>query len=210
MLMKLIVFGATGSVGLQIVKQALQRGHSVTAFTRTPEKLSSLHHSGLKIFKGDIFDSIAVEKATRQQDSVLCAIGDGNKGTVRAEGTRNIISAMKNAGVTRLICQTTLGLGESRGNLNFLWKYIMFGFLLKKAFHDHELQEKHLVNSGLDYTIVRPAALTDGNVTRNYNIGFDGNYKSLNLKIARADVADFMLQQMESNEYLRKAVSISN
>jgi putative NADH-flavin reductase len=208
--MKLIVFGATGSLGSQIVDQGLQKGHSVTAFTRTPEKLSSMSQSGLKIFKGDIFDSKAVEKATREQDGVFCAIGDGNKGTVRAEGTKNIISGMKRTGVTRLICQTTLGLGESHGNLNFFWKYIMFGLLLKKAFYDHELQEKHLLNSGLDYTIVRPSAFTDGNITRNYNIGFDGNYKSLNLKISRADVADFMLQQMESNEYVRRAVSISN
>jgi len=210
MLMNLIVFGATGSVGLQIVNQALKRGHSVTAFTRAPEKLSSNGHPRLKIFKGDIFDSLAVEKATRGHDSVFCAIGDGNKGTVRAEGTRNIISAMKSTGVTRLICQTTLGLGESRGNLNFLWKYVMFGFLLKKAFNDHELQEKLLFNSGLEYTIVRPSAFMDGSITRNYNIGFDGSYKSLDLKIARADVADFMLQQMETNEYVKKAVSISN
>jgi putative NADH-flavin reductase len=208
--MKLIVFGSTGSVGTQIVNQALEKGHSVTAFTRNPEKLSSLIRPGLKILKGDVCDSIAVENAIRQQDSVLCAIGDGNKGTVRAEGTKNIISAMKSTGVTRLVCQTTLGLGESRGNLNFFWKHIMFGFLLKKAFQDHELQEQHLLRSGLDYTIVRPSAFTDGNITRNYSVGFDGNNKSLNLKIARADVADFMLRQLESSEYLRKAVSISN
>jgi putative NADH-flavin reductase len=210
MLMKLIVFGATGSVGTQIVIQALECGHSVTAFTRNPEKLSSLSQPGLKILKGDICNSNAVENAIRQQDSVLCAIGDGNKGLVRAEGTRNIISAMKSTGVTRLICQTTLGLGESRGNLSFFWKHIMFGLLLKKAFKDHELQEQHLLRSGLDYTIVRPGAFIDGNITRNYSVGFDGNYKSLNLKIARADVADFMLKQLESSEYLRKAVSISN
>ena len=208
--MKLIVFGATGSVGTQIVNQALDRGHIVTAFTRTPEKLSPLSRPGLKILKGDICDSKAVENAVGQHDSVLCAIGDGNKGFVRAEGTRNIISAMKSTGVTRVICQTTLGLGESRGNLNFFWKHVMFGFLLKKAFRDHELQEQQLFRSGLDYTIVRPAAFIDGSITRNYRVGFDGNYKSLNLKIARADVADFMLKQLESSEYLRKAVSISN
>jgi len=208
--MKLIVFGATGSIGIQLITQALQQGHLVTAFTRNPEKLSSYHQTKLTIIKGDIFNSADVEKAVQQQDCVLCAIGDGNKGTVRAAGTKNIISAMKKAGISRLVCQTTLGLGESNGNLNFLWKYIMFGLLLKKAFRDHEIQEKYLLESGLDYTIVRPSAFMDGNITRNYKTGFDGRYKKLNLKITRADVADFMMQQIQSRDYIKRAVSISN
>jgi putative NADH-flavin reductase len=207
--MKLIVFGATGSVGFQILNQALERGHSVTAFTRNPGKLSSIDNPRLRIFDGDVFDSKSVERAIHQHDGVLCALGDGNKGTVRAVGTKNIIDAMTKTGVKRLVCQTTLGLGESRGNLNFFWKYIMFGLLLKKAFKDHALQEKRLFDSDLDYTIVRPSAFTDGNITRSYHVGFDGDFKPLMLKIARADVADFMLRQLDSNEYMRKTVSIS-
>jgi len=208
--MKIIVFGATGSVGNQLVKQALEQGNEVTAFTRNPGKLSHINDPRLKIIRGDILDLADVEKAMQHQDGVLCAIGDGSKGTVRAEGTKNIIMAMKKAGVNRLICETTLGLGESHGNLNFFWKHIMFGFLLKKAFRDHALQEKYLYESGLNYTIVRPGAFTNGSITRSYKVGFDGSYKKLQLKIARADVADFMLQQLHSNQYVRKAVSISN
>ena len=64
--------------------------------------------------------------------------------------------------------------------------------------------------SGLDYTIVRPSAFTDGEVTGNYKIGFGGNAKGLSLKIARADVADFILKQVPANNYLNRAVSISN
>ena len=110
---------------------------------------------------------------------------------------------MQRKGIKRLICQTTLGLGESQGNLNFFWKHIMFGLLLKKAFQDHQLQEHYLVDSNLEFTIVRPSAFTDGEVTRTYKIGFDGNYKKLSLKISRADVADFMLQQLGNQEYLK-------
>lgn len=208
--MKLIVFGATGSVGIQLVKQALKQGHDVTAFTRSPEKLKSHPSTNLSIFKGDILNSKDVENAVRNHDAVLCAIGDGNKGQVRAAGTKNIITAMQRQRIKRLICQTTLGLGDSRGNLNFAWKYIFFGLLLKKAFQDHQLQEQYLVDSNLDFTIVRPSAFTDGEITRNYKIGFDAKYKKLALKISRADVADFMLQQLGSSDYLKSPVSISN
>ena len=208
--MKLIVFGASGSVGIQLVNQALQQGHDVTAFTRNPEKLKRLSLPNLSIFKGNILDSKDVENAIHNHDAVLCSIGDGNKGKVRAAGTKNIITAMQTQSIRRLICQTTLGLGDSRGNLNFAWKYIFFGLLLKKAFQDHQLQEQYLIDSSLDFTIVRPSAFTDGEITRNYNIGFDGKYKKLTLKISRADVADFMLQQLGRNEYLKSTVSISN
>ena len=208
--MKLIVFGATGTVGIQLSKQALQQGYDVTAFTRSPEKLNSLPQTNLKIFKGDILNPKDAEDALQNHDAVLCALGDGNKGKIRAAGTKNIITAMQRQGIRRLICQTTMGLGESQGNLNFFWKHIMFGLLLKKAFNDHHLQEQYMLDSNLDYTIVRPSAFTNGTVTRNYKIGFDGTYKKLTLKISRADVADFMLQQLVNNEYIKSAVSISN
>jgi putative NADH-flavin reductase len=207
--MKLLIFGATGSIGLLLVQQALEKGHTVTAFTRNPEKLSGITHGRLNIFKGDILDAASVVAAVKGQECVLCVIGDGNKGNVRAEGTRNIISAMKNAGVARLICETTLGMGESKGNLNFLWK-VIFGVFLRKAFKDHALQEQHLFGSSLDFTIVRPSAFTDGERTGRYAVGFDGKKKGLKLKIARADVADFMLKQVADGTYVGKAVSISN
>ena len=208
--MKIIIFGATGTVGQELVKQAVEKGYEVTAFVRNPEKIQNAHNTNLILYKGDVLNVDEVENALKNQDVVLCALGDGKAGKVRALGTKNIIEAMKKTGQKRLICQTTLGMGESYGNLNFIWKHIMFGMLLKKAFQDHQLQEKYIFNCHLDYTIVRPSALTDGEITNDYKIGFDENFKKLNLKISRADVADFMLQQISTNEYLKKAVSISN
>ncbi len=140
----------------------------------------------------------------KNQEVVLCTIGAGSKGNVRAEGTRNIIRAMENNGVKRLICQSTLGAGNSKGNLNFFWKHIMFGMLLKQAYKDHELQENYVTQSKLDWTIVRPAAFTDGSRTGNYRHGFGPHEKALTLKISRADVADFILNQVTQNTYLRK------
>ena len=208
--MKLIVFGATGTVGQHLVEQGLQKGYSITAFTRSPQKLLAGSATDLKIFTGDILNARDVELAIQGHDAVLCTIGDGRRGTVRAGGTKNIIEAMRRTNVKRLICQTTLGLGESEANLNFFWRHIMFGWFLKKAFHDHELQEKYVTESNLDYTIVRPSAFANGEITHKYNVAFNGNTKGLKLKISRADVADFMLRQLQSREFIKKAVSISN
>lgn len=208
--MKILVFGATGSVGIEIVKQALNQRYQVTVFVRNPNKLEIGSSVNLKLFKGDVSTYSDVEKALQNQDAVLCVIGDGRVGKIRNIGTKNIVKAMEQSSVKRLICQTTLGMGESYANLNFIWKHIMFGFLLKKAFQDHKLQEEHILKSNLEYTIVRPSALTDGDITNNFKKGFDGSYKNLTLKISRADVAHFMLEQLKNDKNIKKAVSISN
>ena len=208
--MQIIIFGATGSLGSHLARQALEKGYSVTAFTRNPEKLQDLNSPNLSTIRGDVNNLADVEKAIKDKQAVLCALGDGNKGKVRGPGTLNIIEAMARLGVRRLICQTTLGLGDSWNNLNFFWKHAMFGFLLKKAFIDHQLQEKYIFNSKLDYTIVRSSAFTNGDLTQHYKVGFNDKFKDLSLKIARADVADFMLRQLTSNEFAGKSVSISN
>jgi len=206
--MKLVIFGATGSIGRLLVKQALEQRHTVTAFTRNPAKID-LQHPNLKVVQGDVLDSAAVEQAVQDQDAVLCVLGSGRKGTLRSEGTRQIIQAMEKVGVRRLICQTTLGAGESWKNLNFLWKYIMFGALLREAFADHEKQESYVQQSQLDWTIVRPGAFVDGDRTGRYQHGFPSTDKTTKLKISRADVADFLLQQLTSDLYLYKAPGLS-
>jgi len=132
--MKIIIFGATGTVGMEIVKHALGKNYTVTAFVRNPEKMANIKHPNLSIFKGDVLNQTEVEKAIQNHDAVLCALGDGRAGTIRGVGTRNIIDAMNKIGIKRLICQTVLGMGESYANLNFFWKHIMFGMLLKKRF----------------------------------------------------------------------------
>jgi len=208
--MKIIIFGASGTVGVEIVRQALEQGHEVTAFVRSPEKIKHLDHINLKIHKGDVLNMIDVQEALKNQEAVLCALGDGKIGKIRTSGTKNIVDAMSKLSIKRLICQTTLGMGESYQNLNFIWKHIMFGILLKRAFKDHQLQEECVTKSNLDYTIVRPSALTHGIIKNECKIGFDGTYRNLSLNISRAEVANFMISQLQNDKYLRKAVSISN
>ncbi|MEO0854403.1 MAG: NAD(P)H-binding protein, partial [Cyanobacteria bacterium J06648_11] len=124
--MKLSIFGATGSIGRQVVEQALAQGHDVTAFTRDRAKLD-LHHAHLNVIEGDVLDAASVEQAVQGQDAVVCALGSGQnlKSTIRSAGTQQIVRAMERSGIRRFICQSTIGTGDSWGNLDFYWKYIM-------------------------------------------------------------------------------------
>ena len=206
--MKLLVFGSTGSIGQQLVRQGLGQGYLVTAFARDPSKLA-IRHDNLKVVQGDVMDFPSVEKAVQGQDVVLCSLGAGAKGVVRSRGTKNIIRAMEKTGVRRFVCQSSLGVGDSWGNLGFFWKYIMFRGILRQAYADHVSQEGHVRQSNTDWTIVRPAAFTDGNRTGEYRHGFPGNDTTMKLKISRADVADFMLKQLRYEAYLRKTPGLS-
>ena len=206
--MKILIFGATGTVGRELVTQALEMGHAVTAFARDPSKLE-IKHPSLEIIEGDVMDSALVDRAVAGHEAVLVALGAGIKGQVRSTGTLIIIQAMQRNGVRRLVCLSTLGVGDSHANMNFYWKYIMFGMLLRGAFADHVSQEEHVIRSGLDWTIVRPAAYTDGERTGNYRHGFPATAKALKLKISRADVADFVLSQLADNSYVHMTPGVS-
>ena len=208
--MKLVIFGATGTVGEKVVEQALEQGHLVTAFARTPAKLN-IQHPNLTLFQGDVMNLSSVEQAIQGQDAVVCVLGSGKSltSTVRSEGTKQIIQAMEQAGVRRLVCQSTLGAGDSWGNLDFYWKYVMFGFILRKVFADHQRQERYVKQSNLDWTIIRPSAFVDGPRTGEYRHGFPGDDKTSTLKIARADVADFLLKQLTTDTYLGKTPGLS-
>ena len=208
--MKLVIFGSTGSIGSQVVQQALDQGHSVTAFVRNPAKLN-VQHPNLNIFTGDVMNSALVEQAVIGHEAAICVLGSGKKlsGKVRSQGTKNIIQALEKAGVKRFICQSTLGVGDSWSNLNFYWKYIMFGFILRKVFADHQIQEQYVQNSNLDWTLIRPGAFIEGSITGKYRHGFPGKDRTSQLKISRPDVADFILKQLTNDTYLGKAASLS-
>jgi len=207
--MNIIVFGATGSIGRHLVDQALDQGHRVTAFARNPAALDR-HHENLAGYRGDVLDADSVAGAVKEHDAVMIALGAGRKGGVRSVGTKNVIDAMREHGVKRLVCETTLGAGDSYDALNFFWKRLMFGLLLRPAFADHQAQEAYIRDSSLDWVIVRPAAFTDGPATNAYRRGFPATEKNLSFKISRADVAGFMLGQVADDTYLRQTPGLSN
>jgi putative NADH-flavin reductase len=208
--MKIIIFGSTGGTGRELVQQALDLGHEVTAFARQPAKFDDISHANLQRAQGDILDQDAVFAGIQGHDAVLCAIGAGaGRTTLREDGTRNIVQGMEKAGVRRLICQSTMGIGESRANLGFLTKYVIVPVFLRHAFADHERQEAVIKGSSLDWIIVRPPHLSDGPRTGRYRHGFPATDTSIQGKISRADVADFMLKQLTDDTYLRQMPGVS-
>lgn len=208
--MHLLIFGSTGPTGRHLIDQALAQGHAVTAFARTPAKLD-LTHDHLTIAQGDVTDPAAVARAMPGHDAVLCALGAPglDKSRIRTRGTRVIIDAMIAAGVRRLVCLSSFGVGDSRANLPLSLKYFVIPILLRHAFADHEEQEALVRESGLDWTLVRPPHLNDGPHTGEYRHGFTTR-RGLKLRISRADVADFMLRQLTDDTYLHKAAPVSN
>ena len=207
--MKLLIIGSTGGTGRELVKQTLEQGHQVTAFARTPPKLG-ISHQNLRIVQGDVTDQASVEAAVAGQDAVLCALGTRviRKNTIQSEGTRNIIQAMQRTGVKRFVLETSLDLGDSRRQLGFFFAHVIRATLLRNVFEDKELQERIVRESGLDWIIVRPAMLNDGPRTGKYRAGFLASDK-ITRKISRADVADFMLKQAASNDFLRQTPGLS-
>jgi len=207
--MKLAVFGASGKTGIEIVKQALEQGHAVTAFVRDPFRLS-IEDESLTLVVGDAFDLASVDKAVQGQDAVICALGAGSelkKTTVRTTGTINIISGMQKNNVKRLMAVTAMGVGESWDTLSLVNKFF-FATLLKSSRDDHETQEAAVKESGLDWTIIRPSGLTDTPRTGIYEVG--ENIPAATSKIARADIADLILKELEQNALIGKAVTITN
>jgi uncharacterized protein YbjT (DUF2867 family) len=209
--MKVIVFGASGTLGRVVTRHLIDNGHEVTAFARRPEKLGSMQ-ANLRLMAGDALDPDAVADAVAGHDAVVVTLGTGlQRGSVvRSQGTLNIIRAMQRHGVRRLICQSTLGAHESWNNLNFFWKRIMFGALLRPVFKDHELQELLVRASGLDWTIVRPSAFDKRPAAGGYLEDIPASERRLTLKIPVADIAGFLARQLTDLRYMHQAVSISN
>ena len=208
--MKLIIFGSTGGTGRELVRQALSQGHDVTAFARNPTKLE-LDHDDVTIVQGDVTEATAVRDAVPGHDAVLCAIGAPAlvRTTVRTEGTRNIVAAMKDAGVRRLVCQSSLGVGDSLAVPMPLYVKLVFPVVLRRAFADHEGQEQLIRQSELDWTIIRPTKMADGERTGVYRCGLTDTTEKVKVKISRPDVADFMLMQLTDDSYLRLAPWVS-
>jgi putative NADH-flavin reductase len=208
--MRLLVCGSTGGTGRELLMQALDQDHSVTAYARDPAKIEDIQHSRLTVVRGDVLDAASVKRVVVGHEGILVAIGAGAiRTSLREEGTRNIVEAMQSTGVQRLICQSSLGVGDSRPNLSLFTRYIIVGVFLRHAFADHERQEAVVRTSSLDWTIVRPPHLKDGPRTGVYRHGFPTTDTRIKGWISRADVADFMLKQLGDDTYLHQAPGVS-
>lgn len=209
--MNLLIIGATGGTGKELVKQALEKDYKVTAFVRNPAKLK-IENKNLKITTGDILDKESLEKAVQGQDVILCALGHKKwfrPTSILSEGTRNIITAMRKNNVRRFICETSLGVGDSFGRMGLYYTLFTIPIILQFYFWDKCRQEKIIRASSLDWTIIQPGALNNRKSKGKWKEGDKvGNYL-WTVGISRADVADFMLKQISDTKYIKKTVGIS-
>jgi putative NADH-flavin reductase len=203
--MNILIVGATRGIGRQLLEQALSSGHAVTALVRDPRRLAT-QHERLKVVKGDIRDSDSVALAMAGQEAVCCTIGvkaPWPRVTVFSKGTKNLLQAMKKTGVKRLICVTGIGAGDSKGHGGFLYDRLFYPLMLRPVYADKDRQESLIKASDVDWTIVRPGFLTNGPLTKDYRMLTDMTGVTAG-RISRADVAHFMLKEIESKQYLRQ------
>lgn len=209
--MKLLIIGGTGKTGRELIKQGLAEGHVITALVRNPNKLK-VDHPNLKVVKGDVLIPESLNNPFQGQDAVLSALGHKKfiiKTTILSRGTKNIISAMERNNVKRLICITSLGINDSRFKLGLYYTFFTIPFILFFYFRDKSKQEKLIMRSALDWTIVRPGQLTNGRKRTIYKHGENVGHYILTKMISRADVAHFMLSLLSTNTYLNKTVGLT-
>jgi putative NADH-flavin reductase len=207
--MKVVVFGASGKTGREVVRQALARGFGVTAYVRDTAKLP-LAHANLRLVKGEITDSTTIAKVVAGQTAVISTLGVGKPLThdpVVIDGVRAIARAAEHASIERLVYMSTIGVRDSRDEAGFLLKWLATT-LIRHEVADHEIKEAVIGESFVDWTIVRPPMLTNGRLTASYRVGEDIRAQSPLPMMSRADVADFMLRQLTDASFIRRAVRI--
>ena len=207
---KILVLGATGGTGRLIVSQALARGHDVTVLVRSVEKSSNLR--GAKLIVGDARDENAVRRALQGRDAVVSALGTPaspfREVTLLSTATRALVNAMKMEQISRLVCITGMGAGDSAGHGGFLFDNLIFPLLLRKVYADKNRQEAIVRDSGLDWVLVRPSILNDKPRRETIRAltdlsGFHGG------TIAREDVAKFVLDQLGASTWLHRSALIT-
>jgi putative NADH-flavin reductase len=201
----IVIIGASSGIGMELLDQSFQRGHNVKAmFQITPSFY--MRHERLRAVIGNVVAQEALNRAIAEQDVVCWTLGikpTWKPVTIFSEGTEHLLRAMKDANVSRLICVTGIGAGDSRGHGGFFYDRIINPILLRTIYEDKDRQEELIRASDLDWTIVRPGFLTNGPLTQSYRVLTDLTGVRAR-KISRADVAHFILENIASKEYVGK------
>jgi putative NADH-flavin reductase len=211
--MKFVIFGGTGGTGRALIDQALRDGHDVTAVVRRPEAIA-LRHDRLHVFRGDVLRPETLDEPVAGREAVLSALGIGLSRagtTVYSAGTRNILAAMRNAGLRRILVVSTASL-ELPPPTQFAQWLVYRGLLhplLRRPYGDMRRMEAEVRSSGLDWTLVRAARLTNGRRPgAGYRTAVDGKLRG-GWSISRADVAGYMLSRVDDPGTFRATVEIA-
>jgi putative NADH-flavin reductase len=207
---KVLVLGATGGTGRLIVSQAVARGDDVTALVRSPVKASVL--KGATVVVGDVRDERTLRDAVKGRDAVISALGTAaspfSEVTLLSSTTRALVHAMEAEKVSRLVCITGIGAGDSAGHGGFVFDRLIFPLLLRHVYADKNRQEAIVRSSSLDWILVRPSILNNRPSHDTIRVltdlsSFHGG------SISRHDVARFVLEQLHTNTWLHRAPLIT-
>ena len=215
--MNILILGISGTTGKLVAAEAIKRGHKVVGIARNPEKISI---EGAELVKGTPYDSDTVQKAIAGCDAVIGTLSlmSGSQGLfgklktpadLLSVSMKNTVKAMELQNKKRIILMTALGVGDSANQLPFVFSLFMKMTNIKYSYIDHDIQEKILESSNLDWTIVRPVGLNDKdeNITILHNIAGKGK---LTYGISRNAVAHFMLDCLDKGEFIKQKPGISN
>lgn len=211
---RVVVFGTSGGVGRRVVEQAVSRGLEVVAVVRSPSKLH-VADPRLTVVTAELSDREAIAAAVRGADAVISALGpslDRNaKGMPLVEGTRNIVDGMLAAGVRRYVGMATPSLRDPRDGRSLVATLVrtMGRVMLARAYRELLAMSEIVTSSDLDWTVARFLQPTDGTATGKVRVGFMGRDK-VGFPITRADIATFLLDQLDDTRFLRAAPAISN
>ncbi len=220
--MKLTIFAATGGIGRQLLEQAVDAGHDVTAVVRNPKNLSRQ----VRTVTADMAapDPAVLESAVGGADAVLSGLGPRSNAEagIATQGTRAIVQAMQATGVRRIVVVSAgpIGTVPSPGRPNppkhdpgdgifmrYLFSHVAH-VMFRKHYADLALMEDLLRDSSLDWTVIRPQRLTDKPLTRTYRTAYGQNLRG-GWMVPRADVANYMLRVLEQPETIKQAIGIA-
>jgi uncharacterized protein YbjT (DUF2867 family) len=212
---RIAVLGATGATGDQFIRKALQRGHTITALVRSPQKVT-IAHPNLIVQKGDARHIDDLQIVLKDQDAVFCALGNGENlrpTDIRTEGTRAMIRALEGLNTKPyVVILSSLGAGDSQFQIQQPSR-IMVRTMLRNVLQDHEAQEALIRASGLPYTIIRPSGLNNASGIGQLSVTQPPEIVNPQVTVSREDIAAFALNLIESREsqdYIGKAVTLSS
>ncbi len=202
---KVLIIGASKGIGLETTRQALEAGHRVRAFARSAADIG-ISDPKLEKVRGNALRESDVIAAVTGMNAVIQVLGVGLGDLflpvhLFSDATRLLLAAMQAQGVKRLICVSGFGAGDSRASINCL-QILPFRFFFGRAYDDKDVQERLIKDSALNWTIARPGVLTNGSRTGHYKV-LKEPLEWRNGTISRADVASFLVQQIEDRAYLR-------
>ncbi len=206
-----LLIGATGATGRQIIAKAREAGVELRVMARDPEKLAGV---SCAVVQGDVLDPVSLRRAARGVRAVVSALGTPlllrGPVTLLSEGTRNMVRAMESeCPGARLLCVTGMGAGDSRGHGGFLYDRVILPLLLGRIYADKDRQEQVVMQSRLDWTVIRPAMLTDADATHAWREITSWSEQARMTRISRADVAEFIVREVNTPRHRRAIVNLS-